>query len=198
MSSLASVRNFEIEPPVPREHSRWALVRAWLPAVLWIGVISFESTSLFTSEHTGHWTYNLLNFLFGPHIAGYAWTVNAIGRKVGHFIGYSVLGALSFVGWMELLAYQAESRLARTGKRLKVPRRWHLRAGVLAVLIVFLVAASDELHQSLIPGRGAAFRDVLLDTMGGVFAQLMILLFWKPEKKTQATTPALESVGTRN
>src|ERR1700675_5061491 len=122
MSTLASVRNLNLEPPVSPRYSRWALIRAWLPTFLWIGVISFESTSIFTSEHTGTWLHSILNFFFGPHVAAYTTTINAIGRKAGHFTGYSILGGLSFFGWTELLAYRAESHLERVGKAVRIPR----------------------------------------------------------------------------
>ena len=185
MSTLASLRNLNLEPPVPPRYSRWALIRAWLPTFLWIGVISFESTSIFTSEHTNHWLYVILNFLFGANIAAHAPVINAIGRKFGHFTGYSILGGLSFFGWTELLAFRAELHLASLGKVVKISRRWHLRAAVLGVLVVFAVAALDEFHQTMIPGRTGVFHDVILDTMGGVFAQILIFLFWKSGTKGQ-------------
>ena len=44
----------------------------------------------------------------------------------------------------------------------------------LAVLLVFLYACTDELHQFFIPGRTAAFKDVIIDTSGG-YVGLIIL-----------------------
>ena len=45
--------------------SRPNLVRAWWPAIVWIGLIAFESTDFFSSEHTGSMLYTLLTRLFG-------------------------------------------------------------------------------------------------------------------------------------
>lgn len=45
----------------------------------------------------------------------------------------------------------------------------------LSVLISFLYAVSDEYHQSFVPGRGPAFRDVLIDTIGASFALFGII-----------------------
>lgn len=39
---------------------------------------------------------------------------------------------------------------------------------------VILYAISDEYHQSFIPGRGASFRDVCIDTLGGISGVLVV------------------------
>jgi len=36
-----------------------------------------------------------------------------------------------------------------------------------SILIVFMLGGIDEFHQYFIPGRGAQFTDVLIDTLGG-------------------------------
>jgi len=182
MASYPSTTGFTLQTRLPFRHSPWSLIRAWLPTVLWIGVICCESTALFTSQHTQRWVYAVLNFI-SLHLAAHANLINGVGRKLGHFTGYGVLGAFAFFGWTELLAYTKESQLIGMGRIVEVPRRWHLRAAVLAVLVVFVVACLDEFHQSFIPGRTSAFHDVILDTMGGVFAQMLILLFWRPGSK---------------
>lgn len=182
MASFSSANGLTLQTRLPFRHSPWSLLRAWLPTVCWIGIICFESTSVFTADHTQHWVFAVLNFL-SPRLAAHADIINAVGRKIGHFTGYGILGGLSFFGWTELLAYTKESQLIRMGRIVEVPRRWHLRAAVLGVLVVFVVACLDEFHQSFIPGRTPAFHDVMLDTMGGVFAQMLILLFWRPGRK---------------
>ena len=194
MSTLA--RSLPLPPPNPSRFSRWALVRAWLPTFLWIGVIAFESTSVFTSDHTQSWIHAVMNFIVGPRLAAYAPVLNEYGRKVGHFTGYGILSLLSFFGWTELLRYRQQVHLASLGRIVEVARRWHLRAAALAVLVTFCVASLDEFHQTFIPGRTGQFRDVLLDTMGGIFAQILILLFWKSGTGKQLTTgTVLESAG---
>lgn len=188
MASFLSVNGLTLQTRLPFRHSPWSLIRAWLPTVFWIGVIACESTALFTSANTQRWVYSLLNF-FSISIAAHADLINGVGRKIGHFTGYGILGAFAFFGWTELLAYMKESQLIRLGRIMEVPRRWHLRAAVLAVLVVFAVACLDEFHQSFIPGRTAAFHDVILDTLGGVFAQMLILLFWRPRAEKKKVEP---------
>jgi VanZ family protein len=184
MSTLASV-SIPLPPEPSTRSARWALIRAWIPTMVWVAVIAFESTSVFTSEHTQSWLHSLLQAIFGSKLAAYAPFLNDFGRKVGHFTGYAILSAFSFIGWTELLRYRAELRLHRLGKLTHAARRWHLRAASLAVLVTFLVASLDEFHQSFVPGRGPAFHDVILDTMGGVFAQTLILLIWSARKSAK-------------
>lgn len=78
-------------------------------------------------------------------------------RKLAHFTEYAVMGALVYSLWSQWLIRN---------------RRLYL----LTVIWVFLSAAADELHQYFIPGRYASFLDVLLDTCGGAFGMLCMLL----------------------
>jgi VanZ family protein len=178
MGTLA--RSLPLPSPTPSRSPRWSLFLAWLPTFLWMGVIATESTAIFTAEHTQAWLFRLLRLLAGAGFAvKHAVLLNEYGRKLGHFTGYGILSLLSFFGWTELLAYHKQMYLKSVGKAVAVVRRWHLRAAALAVLLTFAVACADEFHQSFLPGRTATFRDVILDTMGGFFAQIVILLFWK-------------------
>ena len=184
MSTVA--RSLPLPPSYPSRSPLWSLVRAWLPTFFWMGVIACESTALFSSSNTQGWLFSMFKTLFGIKLAVHvAPVLNEYGRKIGHFTGYGMLGFLSFWGWTELLAYQRQNYLASIGKVMKVVRRWHLRAAVLAVLVTFCVASLDEFHQTFLPGRTGQFRDVLLDTLGGVFAQILILLFWKAGTRTR-------------
>lgn len=73
-------------------------------------------------------------------------------RKNAHFFIYMALG-------MSLLL-----------SREKVGKREILEV----VGFVILYAISDEFHQSFIPGRGASFRDVCIDTLGGISGVLIV------------------------
>ena len=69
-------------------------------------------------------------------------------KKASHMIGYGLL-ALSY---MHLLKYDKK-------------QYW------LAWLMVILYAATDEFHQSFVPGRGASAFDVLVfDNLGAIIA----------------------------
>ena len=49
-----------------------------------------------------------------------------------------------------------------------------------------VVASLDEFHQSFLPGRTGVFRDVVLDTMGAIFVQALLLRYWTRRKKNGA------------
>lgn len=53
------------------------------------------------------------------------------------------------------------------------------RYGLASVIICVLYAASDEIHQYFIPGRGARVTDVLIDTCGSIAGILVALLMIK-------------------
>jgi VanZ family protein len=142
--------------------SRPNLVRAWWPAAVWIGIIAFESTDFFSSEHTGSMLYKLLTHLFG-HIDFYRFLVfHHYLRKTGHVVGYGMLSLLLLRGW--------RATLGRVRPLL-------LRAALLSWLGTAFVAALDEWHQSYIPSRTGTIWDVALDSVAGVFF-LVVAYFW--------------------
>ena len=81
--------------------------------------------------------------------------VNRLLRKLAHFTLYFLLGC----GLTGLLRARENALPA-----------------LIAVPIGLLCAALDELHQSVVPGRGPGVRDVVLDTCGVIVAVGLILL----------------------
>jgi VanZ family protein len=80
-----------------------------------------------------------------------------IARK---FVHAGVYAALTLLWWWAL-----------TGGGPTASRR----ASVIAALISFLYAISDEYHQTFTEGRSGTARDVAIDTVGIVFACWLIL-----------------------
>ena len=76
-------------------------------------------------------------------------------KKAAHVVSYAVLAGLVWRAW----GFRSETLF------------WSL-------LITALYGASDEWHQSMVPPRDAAVRDVAIDTMGG-YLGLVILAAWK-------------------
>lgn len=82
---------------------------------------------------------------------GYYYFIEFLFRKSAHFFTFGAFAALIF--WL-------------------LPRMRH--RFVIAVFLTFLVACTDEFHQSLTGGRTATWQDVGLD-MSGAFVFLLII-----------------------
>jgi VanZ family protein len=78
-----------------------------------------------------------------PDFGAWDWDV----KKTAHLLGYALLGLAYLRG--------LENRQPPTA-----------RHAALAVVLAALYAATDEYHQSFVPGRGADVLDVGIDTLG--------------------------------
>jgi VanZ family protein len=142
--------------------SRPNLLRAWRPALVWIGLIAFESNDMFSSQNTGGLLYRLLTLFLG-RIDLYKFEVfHHYLRKTGHVVGYGMLGLLLLRGWRATLD-QDHIHLGRTA--------------LLSWLGTVFVASMDEWHQSYIPSRNGSVWDVVLDSAAGL-AFLLAAYFW--------------------
>ncbi len=157
---------------------RW--LQRWWPALLWAIVISTFSTGVFTSENTSRIIIPILRWFF-PHASQETlFLIHHFIRKTGHVTEYFILSLLILRG-------------LRAGKQ-----GVHLGWALAAIAIVGCYAALDEFHQSFVPGRTAAVSDVLLDTAGGIAAQVMVALVMlfgdiRKKRKDDALRPAQPS-----
>jgi len=148
-------------PQTVRHRAEW--LSAWLPVLLFSTVFVAESTQYFGADRTSEPLQRVAEALFGYDVGVYWDTIHHIIRKTGHFMGYGVLSLVCFRGfWLAI-----EDTAARQVRRL--------RAHGLAILVTFLAAGADELHQCFVPNRCGQFSDVMLDTCGA--AVLGVLLY---------------------
>lgn len=87
-------------------------------------------------------------------------------KKAGHFLAYGVLA---------LLVLRAVGA---------VPRPW-----LATLLIVVLYAASDELHQTFVPGRMGTAVDVVIDAAGALTALLLTGRFSRTPARRDPAPP---------
>ena len=88
-------------------------------------------------------------------------------RKFAHFSEYAVMGILVYILW--------KSKITARKKLFLLVTIW-----------VFLSAAADEFHQLFVPGRYGCFADVCLDTCGGIFGFLLMLLWETMRNRSKA------------
>lgn len=147
---------FESPIPLALRHARtgrWALVVAWM------AVIFVASADTSSGNHSGDMVKAVLG-LFG--IAASPEQLAPIGllfRKASHFTEYAILGLL----WAWALP----------------PGRFRF---ILAWAAATAYAASDELHQAFVPGRGPALTDVGIDASGAATALLLCWL-WRRTRR---------------
>ena len=153
------------------------LLKTWIAASLWLGLIAAESTPFASANNTSRILYPLLHFLFGLDPAHFsAW--HFVIRKTGHFVGYFTLSWLLFRAWRDTLPYSG--------------RNWSIQWAGISLFMTALVACLDEWHQSYIPGRTGSLHDVLLDSTAALIAQVVIFLLLlrrRPEPVSQRETP---------
>jgi VanZ family protein len=131
-------------------------LKRWWPALAWALAISLFSTGAFTADNTSRIIVPFLHWIFPRASHARLEHFHFLVRKCAHFTEYFILSLLVLRG----------IRAGRPGTRFA----WAL----LVVAIVLAYASLDEYHQSFVPGRTAAVRDVLIDTTGGAAAQLIV------------------------
>jgi VanZ family protein len=144
-----------------------------LPVLLWLAFIFSMSTGAGASTHTNSFVDAFLARYFP------SWfhrltppecdAIHYYIRKSAHVFEYAVLGGL----------------MLRALRRNKAHVR---RAFAVAWLLSTCYAATDEFHQSFVPGRTPKVTDVMLDSAGAAFGiGLMMLLARRPlVRRTQS------------
>jgi len=143
----------------------WLFIKFWLPPLLWMSLIFIGSADSGSVGRSSRLVGPLLHWLFPSMSPEGIGTCVLIVRKCAHLAEYAFCARLL---WRAKIQYTSRDT-----------RPWDPRAARWALLAIFLYACTDEIHQLFVPGRGAAFHDVLLDTLGGAFG---LLLLWRAGK----------------
>jgi VanZ family protein len=125
---------------------RWTLVFAWMGLIFFF---SSQSNSGTESLSIVGRLLHLLGWLVAPQTLLF---YDHIFRKSAHVTVYAILAGLLYAA------------VPHAGAK-RAPTAW---------LATALYAASDEWHQSFVPGRGPSLSDVLLDSTAALVALLVI------------------------
>ena len=142
-----------------------------LLAFIWMGVIFYMSNqpASVSSQHSGGVIEFLNNLPFIGSIVTYMMEIDIaefIIRKAAHMFSYFLLAILLFMS-----NYDNKKNL--------------LKVSLQSLIFTFLYACSDEFHQLFITGRSGEFRDVLIDTSGGIIGILVLYFIIKFIKKSK-------------
>ena len=144
-------------------------LKYWLPVALWMILIFSASGDGQSYKHSSRIIVPLLHWLFPWMSQESVETLHYLARKGGHLSEYAVLA---------LLLWRAIRQPQKADTR---PWRW--TEARLALAIVFLYSASDELHQVFVPLRTGQVSDVCIDTLGGAAGLLLLWLLGKIFKR---------------
>lgn len=131
---------------------------SWIMLISWITIIFFMSHQPGdVSSGQSDLVIKIFEFI-GIKLDSYFGDLSTfIVRKISHFSEYLILYLLLY----RTLCLYIDKKSAK----------------LYTLLGVFLYACSDEIHQYFIPGRAMAFKDVMIDTFGGVVAMISTYIY---------------------
>lgn len=138
------------------------VIRAWVPAVIWLAFIFFMSTATFSDENTSSFLDGIFRALFPGIGIDQLTPVKIVFRKGAHVFEYFILGLLL------IRAVQISTR-----------RQWTCHLSFFVLLGVLACALGDEFHQSFLSSRTGSIRDVAIDATGGLFSQFVTALRYR-------------------
>ena len=155
-------------PPKPL-FPRW--MAAWVPALLWSGLIYFASTDTFSADHTASVFEPIFRWLIPSLTSSQFEHIHFAIRKCAHFTEYFVFFILLYRG----------IRAGRTG--------WLWSWAFAAWFIAAAYSALDEIHQSFVASRTASPWDSMLDSTGALVALLVFFLFYRFRHNSLRSAP---------
>ncbi|HHX62265.1 MAG TPA: VanZ family protein [Epulopiscium sp.] len=139
----------------PNGTTKLKTIFPWLLVILWMAVIFYLShqpatQSSHLSSGVAELIMNILEKITPSGMIDFELFHHFV-RKNAHFFAYLILGILVV-------------NAIKKDKGISIPA---------AALICILYAASDEFHQTFIPGRAGQLMDVLIDSSGSIVGILL-------------------------
>jgi VanZ family protein len=135
------------------------LLKYWAPPIIWMSMIFWFSTDMFSGDNTGSLLWKVVSFIYPGVTREMFDSIHFYVRKAGHLTEYAVLALLLF-------------RAFRSGAQA----RWRPRWALSSLLVVFLYALLDEYHQTFTRHRTGSVYDSLIDTSGATTALVLLWL----------------------
>ncbi|SUY45554.1 phosphotransbutyrylase [Clostridium putrefaciens] len=143
---------------VSKKQLNFALLIGWMILIFYfssqIGEVSSEKSKIVI------YMFNVLGLDLNTYFGNIA---TLIVRKMAHFTEYFILF---------ILTYNVVKYYFKKGKLFFI-----------SYIITVSYAMTDEFHQLFVPGRAGALKDVLIDSTGGLFGILIVIIFIKIKKR---------------
>lgn len=163
-------------PAASLRPSLGTIARNWWPVAVWLGILRIESTDAASSRNTFQLLYRIFRMLSIPASVGFVAELDHLLRKSGHFIGYGILGSLTFLAMKHMYRDRLRPLLSRTWGS-EVRDLWQLEWAIVGMLVTIVTAAADEIHQSFIASRTGRWQDVVLDASGAAVLQIFFYVW---------------------
>lgn len=130
-------------------------IKYFIPAIVWMGFIFIESAmpAHISSGQSNIFVDLIINWL--PGTSNYVDLLSFIIRKCAHISEYMILTLLIYYGFYKN----------------------NFSSYLYICIISILYACIDEFHQLFVPGRAGMIQDVMIDSIGIIFALFLIWLF---------------------
>lgn len=140
------------------------MVLSWAILLIWMVFIFYMSNQPANiSNNQSNFVLNLIRNL-GMDIEGiYVDIAITIIRKGAHFTEYLILNILYF----NVLRFYISNK----------------KALIYSIILSFIYASTDELHQTFVAGRAGRFTDVLIDTSGAATGSILVFFINKIIKR---------------
>lgn len=158
----------------------------WVLLLCWMGVIFLFSTQ--NGDASGQLSSGFLHrfiLIFLPKKAAQngqlVHTLEFLLRKGAHMTEYGILAILAFAQLRQyfptVFSKDAAVKSPWTERNTPKPPLWNRPFFQLLVILcfTFLYACTDEFHQRFVSGRSGQFRDVLIDSLGGLIGGLLFI-----------------------
>jgi VanZ family protein len=153
----------------------------FLPSVLVILLVFGEGTQRFSIQNTAGYVAPFWFRNFGSLPYQRYWEFVEALRKLGHLIGYGLVGLAFYATscwWLSRRPFPLEGWAFKN------------RAAGWALVLTMLLGAADELHQRYVPQRTSTITDVGFDVCGGYFALMILFAALRLRERTMASRSA--------
>lgn len=154
--TAASGKHIPAAPPKIKSYRY--LIKYWIPVIFMMGIIFFLSSGIFTSGYTSRFFFPTIHSLF-PRLSWQGVSlIHELIRALAHIAEYFFIGLL-----LSHAFYRNSGQI------------WNLKRSVKIIILLTLLALSDEFFQSFFPLRKSSLADVGLDLIGVILSQVAVI-----------------------